>query len=44
MASFNREELAEMNEKITRFAEAYIKYDIEATRMGAKKNIGGEEA
>ena len=39
MVSFNREELAEMNEKITRFAEAYIKYDIEATRIGSKKNI-----
>jgi len=37
MFSFNSEELAEMNEKITRFAETFIKYDIEATRMGAEK-------
>jgi len=42
MVSFKREELAEMNEKITRFAEAFIKYDIEATRIGAEKSIGAK--
>ncbi|MFQ6095910.1 MAG: DUF2153 family protein [Candidatus Bathyarchaeia archaeon] len=39
MVSFTREELAEMNEKITRFSEAFLKYDIEATRIGAEKSL-----
>jgi len=37
MASFNKEELDEMNKKVTAFVEEFIKYDVEVTKQGAKK-------
>ena len=39
MASFKHEELAEMNKKLTEFAEDFIKYDAEVTQRGAEKNL-----
>jgi len=39
MASFNQEELDEMNEKIMKFVEEFLKHDIEITQQGSRKNL-----
>ncbi|MCS7119870.1 MAG: DUF2153 family protein [Nitrososphaerota archaeon] len=44
MASFNREELEEMNKKLTEFIEEFIKYDIQVTERGAEKNLAMQKA
>lgn len=40
LPSFNKEELNEMNKRITEFTESFIKYDIEAALKGTQKNLG----
>lgn len=40
MAAFKKEELDQMNNRITEFTESFLKYDVEVTQMGAKKNLG----
>ncbi|RLI37194.1 hypothetical protein DRO55_01910 [Candidatus Bathyarchaeota archaeon] len=44
MATFNYEELEEMNKKITSFVEDFIKYDVEVTQLGAKRSLELEKA
>ncbi|MEM2915039.1 MAG: DUF2153 family protein [Candidatus Bathyarchaeia archaeon] len=44
MASFKLEDLEEMNRKLTEFVEEFIKYDMEATRQGARKSGAALEA
>lgn len=44
MASFNLQELEEMNKKITSFVEDFLKYDVEVTQIGAKKSMEAEKA
>ena len=39
MAAFKKEELDEMNKRITEFTEAFIKYDVEVTQQGVRKNL-----
>ncbi len=38
MASFKQEDLEEMNQKLADFVEDFLKYDMEATKLGAKKS------
>lgn len=40
MAAFKREELEEMNKRITELAESFLKYDVEATQLGSQKSLG----
>jgi len=44
MASFKLEDLEEMNRKLVAFIEEFIKYDMEATKQGAKKSGAALEA
>ncbi len=44
MAAFKKEELDEMNKRITEFTESFIKYDVEVTQRGVQKNIGTKKA
>ena len=39
MSTFNRAELAKMNEQLAKFVESFIKYDVQVTKQGAKKAI-----
>lgn len=39
MAAFDKEELDEMNRRITEFTESFIKYDVEVTQLGSEKNL-----
>lgn len=39
MAKFSREELEEMEGAISKFAESFIEYDIEASRLGLEKGL-----
>jgi len=42
MAAFEKNELDEMNKRIMEFTENFIKYDIEVTEMGSRKNLGAK--
>lgn len=44
MATFKREELAEMDKKLADFVESFIEYDIKVTKEGAKKAIKAKKA
>ncbi len=44
MASFKQEDLLGMNSKLKEFVEDFIKYDMEATKQGAKKTGAALEA
>jgi hypothetical protein len=44
MASFKKEELDNMNQKIRKYVEKFLNYDIEATQKGAEKSIKIREA
>lgn len=39
MATFKKEELDEMNKRITEFTESFIEYDLEATKIGVEKSL-----
>jgi len=40
MVAFKKEELDEMNRKISEFVGSFIHYDLEVTKMGVQKNLG----
>lgn len=42
MAAFEKEELDEMNRRITEFTESFIKYDVEVTQLGSEKNLAAK--
>jgi len=44
MVSFKHEELDEMNRKLMKFVEEFIKYDIEVTKKGADRNLASQKA
>ena len=39
MSAFKKEELDEMNRRITELTESFIKYDMEVTQLGTGKNL-----
>jgi len=39
MTRFDREDLEKMNKKLVEFASTFIKYDMEATRLGMKRGL-----
>ena len=39
MARFTKEDLEEMNKKLSDFTRSFIKYDLEATKLGAQKGL-----
>jgi len=39
VARFTQEELEKMDKKLSGFTRSFIKYDIEATKLGAKKGL-----
>jgi len=39
MARFTQEDLEKMNKKLSEFTRSFIEYDIEATKLGAKKGL-----
>lgn len=43
MAAFRKEELDEMNKRIMELTESFLKYDVEATQLGAQKSLGTEK-
>ena len=44
MANFSKEEMEEMEDTISQFAESFIEYDIKATRLGLEKGLKGRRA
>jgi len=44
MVAFKKEELDDMNRRITEFAESFIKYDIDVTQIGSQKNLEAKKA
>ena len=39
MTRFTKEDLEEMNKKISEFTRSFIEYDMEATKLGAQKGL-----
>ncbi len=39
MTRFTKEEMEEMNKKLTDFTRSFIEYDMEATKLGAQKGL-----
>ncbi len=39
MTRFTKEELEEMNKELSNFTRSFIEYDLEATKLGAKKGL-----
>ncbi len=39
MTRFTQEDLEKMNKKLSEFTRSFIKYDLEATRLGAQKGL-----
>ncbi len=41
MTKFSKEEIENMNKKLSEFARSFIEYDVEATELGAQKGLRG---
>ena len=39
MTKFTKEDLEEMNKKLSEFTRSFIEYDVEATKLGAQKGL-----
>jgi len=39
MARFTQEDLEKMNKKLSEFTRSFVEYDVEATKLGAKKGL-----
>ena len=39
MTTFTQEDLEKMNKKLSEFTRSFIKYDLEATRLGAQRGL-----
>ncbi len=39
MTRFTKEDLEEMNKKLSEFTRSFIEYDVEATKLGAQKGL-----
>jgi len=44
MASFKQEELDKMNERLVKYVQEFIEYDVEITEKGADKNLAAQKA
>lgn len=44
MSSFKQEELDEMNERLAKYVQEFIEYDVEITEKGADKNLAAQKA
>jgi hypothetical protein len=42
MTQFAKEELDEMNQKLTEFTRSFIEYDLEVTKKGEEKGLGAK--